>query len=156
LSDSSLADCGVGGGSMAELARGTVADRPWGRTLGALGMRQFTGQLTLAADGKVYAVVFGRGAVLGAYSPLPSDAAVRVALTGHLISSTQVADIARRQMAAQGREEIELVAELARLSPEQALRLRRRVVAQRAARTFSIDRGEFVLDDEIAIPVVPG
>jgi curved DNA-binding protein CbpA len=119
-------------------------------------MRQFTGQLTLASDGKAYAVAFSQGAVIGAYSPLPSDAAVRVALTGHLISSTQVADIARRQAAAAGREEVELVAELARLSPDQALRLRRRVVAQRAARTFSIDRGDFVLDEDISIVVVPG
>jgi curved DNA-binding protein CbpA len=141
---------------VAELARGSVADRPWGRTLGTLGLRGFTGQLTLAADGKRYQIAFAGGAVVGATSPLASDAAVRVALTGGLISSTQVAEIARRQAAAPERDEIEVLTELLRIGPEQSMRLRRRTIAQRAARSFSIDRGEFVLDDQITVPVVAG
>ncbi|MBA3541099.1 MAG: DUF4388 domain-containing protein, partial [Deltaproteobacteria bacterium] len=141
---------------MAELARGAVADRPWGRTLGALGARGLTGQLTLTADGKRYPVAFRDGAVVGALSLLASDAAIRIALTGHLVTSTQVAEIARHQAAAPTRDEIELIAEHARLAPEQALKLRRRVVAQRAARTFSVERGEFVVEDRVTIPVVPG
>ena len=141
---------------MAELARGTVADRPWGRTLAALGLRGLTGQLTLTADGKRYQLAFGEGAVVGASSPLASDAAARIALTGSLISSTQVADISRKLAAAPGRDEVDVIAELARLAPEQAIRLRRRVVAQRAARSFAVDRGEFVVEDAITVPVVAG
>ena len=141
---------------MAELARGSLADRPWGRTLGALGLRGVTGQVTLAADGKRFAIAFIQGAVAGAVSPLASDAAVRVAMTAGLISSTQVAEIARRQAAAPQRDEVELVCELARLSPDHAMRLRRRVNAQRAARTFSPDRGDFVITDQITIPTTPG
>lgn len=141
---------------MAELARGAVVDRPWGRTLGALGLRGLTGQLTLTSDGRQYQIAFASGAVVGAASPLASDAAVRVALTGGLVSSTQVADLARRAAAAPHRDEIELIAELVRIPPDQALRLRRRVVAQRAARTFSVERGEFVIDDQVTIPVVAG
>ena len=141
---------------MAELARGTVADRPWGRTLGALGLHGLTGQLTLAADGKRYQIAFTGGAVVGAMSPLATDAAVRVALTGGLLSSTQVADIARRQAAAPERDEIDLISELLRIAPDQSMRLRRRAIAQRAARTFAVDRGEFVVDDQITLPVVPG
>jgi curved DNA-binding protein CbpA len=141
---------------VAEIARGSVADRPWGRTLGTLGLRGFTGQLTLTSDIKRYQIVFSDGAVVVATSPLASDAAVRVALTGGLISSTQVAEIARRQAAAPERDEIELLSELLRLGPEQTMRLRRRTIAQRAARTFSVDRGEFVIDDQIALPVVAG
>lgn len=141
---------------MAELARGTLADRPWGRTLGTLAQRVFTGQLTLGADGKRYEIAFLGGAVAGAGSPLASDFAVRIAMTGGLLSSTQVSDIVRRQAAAPHREELELIAETLRLAPEQTLRLRRRVIAQRAARTFSVDRGEFVIDDQITVPVVEG
>jgi curved DNA-binding protein CbpA len=141
---------------VAELARGSVADRPWGRTLGTLGLRYFTGTLTLTADGKRYQVAFSDGAVVAAVSPLASDAAVRVALTGGLISSTQVAEMARRPSSASGRDEIELLTELLRLAPDQSMRLRRRTIAQRAARTFSVERGEFVLDDRIALSVVPG
>ena len=47
-SRTSVAGCG-GGGEVAELARGNVADRPWGRTLAALGLRGLTGQLTLVS-----------------------------------------------------------------------------------------------------------
>ena len=141
---------------MAEVARGSVADRPWGRTLATLGLRGFTGQLALLSDGKRYQVAFAEGAVVSASSPLVSDAAVRVALTGGLISSTQVNEIARRQAASPGRDEIELLSELLRLAPDQTMRLRRRTIAQRAARTFSVDRGEFVIDDQIVLPVVPG
>lgn len=141
---------------MAELARGTVADRPWGRTFAAIGLRGSTGQLALAADSKRFLVAFVDGAVVGAASPLATDAAIRVALTSGLVSSTQVADLARRQAAAPTRDEIELIAEALKLAPEQAMRLRRRVVAQRAARTFSIERGDFVFEDRITVAVVPG
>jgi tetratricopeptide (TPR) repeat protein len=139
-----------------ELARGGVADRPWGLTLGALGMRGLTGQLTLISDGKRYHVAFQGGAVVAAASPLASDAVVRLAMTGGLLSSSQVADIARRHQANPQRDEVELIAELIRLSPDQAMKLRRRAVAQRAARTFSLDRGDFVVDDQVTLPIYPG
>jgi tetratricopeptide (TPR) repeat protein len=141
---------------MAELARGTIADRPWGRTLGTLGSRGLTGQLQLGAAGKRFQIAFTDGAVVGATSPMASDAAVRLALTAGLLSSTQVAEVARRQAAAPHRDEIEVISELVRLAPDQALRLRRRAIAQRAARTFSIDKGVFVVDDQITVPLVPG
>ncbi|HEY4241013.1 MAG TPA: J domain-containing protein [Kofleriaceae bacterium] len=140
-----------------QLAAGTVADRPWGKTLAALALRGVTGQLALQSpEGKKFQIAFAEGAVVAAASPLASDAAVRVALTGSLISSTQVADIARRQAAAPTRDEIDVLAEAAKLAPEQALRLRRRIVAQRAARTFSIDRGAFVVEDAVTLPVTEG
>jgi len=144
------------GGDVAELARGSVADRPWGRTFATLGLRGVTGQLTLVADGKRFLVAFEYGAVVAAVSPLASDAAVRVALTSHLVSSSQVPEISRRQAAAPERDEIDLIAELARLGPDHAQRLRRRVIAQRAARTFSINHGEFIVTDHTELPILPG
>jgi len=139
-----------------ELARGSVTDRPWGRTLAALAQRALTGELTVITDGKRYQIAFSEGTIVAAASPLAGDAAVRIALTAGLISSTQVSDIARRQAANPGRDEIDLLAEAARLGPDHTYRLRRRTIAQRAARTFSLDRGEFVVDDEITLPVVDG
>ncbi|HEY0255357.1 MAG TPA: DUF4388 domain-containing protein, partial [Kofleriaceae bacterium] len=141
---------------MAVLARGNIADRPWGQTLGALSKRGLSGQLTVTFEGNPYRIAFERGAIVGASSPLASDAAVRLALTGGLVSSTQVSDIMRRVAASPHRDEIDVIAEAARLAPEQAQKLRRRLVAQRAARTFSLDRGEFVVEDQITVPVVPG
>ncbi|MEO7735584.1 MAG: DUF4388 domain-containing protein, partial [Kofleriaceae bacterium] len=141
---------------MAELARGSVGDRPWGRTLAALGLRAVSGQLTLLSDGKHFLVAFEHGAVVAAASPLASDAAVRVALTSHLVSSSQVPEISRRQAAAPERDEIDVIAELARLGPDHALRLRRRVIAQRAARTFSINHGDFLVTDDTELHVLRG
>ncbi len=141
---------------MAELARGTVFDRPWGRTLATLGLRGVTGQLTLFADGKNYDIAFSNGAVVGAWSPVASDAAVRVALTGGLVSTTQVAELARKQAANPNRDEVDLIAEHLRIGYDQAIRLRRRTIAQRAARSFSVDKGEFVLDDTITLHAVAG
>ncbi len=141
---------------MAVLARGAVTDRPWGMTLGALGMRGLTGQLTLTADGKQYKVAFQSGIVIGAYSPLATDAAVRLALTGTLITSSQVNDIMRRIASSPQRDEIEVLAEACNLQPDQALRLRRRHVAQCAARTFAIDQGEFVVEDQISVAATGG
>ena len=139
-----------------ELARGSVVDRPWGRTLGALALRRLTGQVTVIADAKHYFVAFVDGTVVSALSPLAADAAVRIALTVGLVSSTQVNDIARRQASAPARDEVDLIAEIAKLGPDHAMRLRRRAVAQRAARTFSLERGEFVVDDRVSLPVVEG
>ncbi len=141
---------------MAELARGNITDRPWGRTLGTLALRGLSGQLNVIADGRTYSIAFDQGIVVGASSPLANDAAVRVAMTGGLVSSTQVNDLSRRLAAARGRDEIDVIAEAVRLQPDQATRLRRRVVAQRAARTFSVDAGEFVVEDRVTIAVVPG
>src|SRR5258708_5734533 len=119
-------------------------------------MRGLSGQLVLACDGKEYAIAFAQGAVVGATSPVASDSAVRVAITANLIMSTQVGEITRQLAAAPSRDEVELIGELTRLAPDQVQRLRRRLVAQRAARTFSVDRGEFIVDDRVTIPVRSG
>ena len=139
-----------------ELARGQVTDRPWGMTLWALEVRQLTGQLTLRAEGKRYCIAFDHGAVVAATSPLASDSAARVALIHHLIAPAQAADLTRRIAAAPGRDEIELLAEVVGLTLDQTMRLRRWVIEQRAARTFSIDEGELVVDSITDIPVLSG
>lgn len=136
--------------------RGSVNDRPWGLTLGAIALRRHTGQLTIEADGKRYCIAFEDGAIIAATSPMAADAIARVALTNHFITSTQVPDITRRLAAAPDRDEIDILAENIPFSPEQVMRLRHRVVAQRAARTFSLERGDFLLEDRITLPVVPG
>ena len=131
---------------MAELVRGTVTDRPWGRTLATIGLRGMSGQLTVYADGREFAVVFAQGAVVGAFSPLPADAIARVALTAGLLTASEVTEVSRRQSHDDGTD---LVAEVGRLTPDQITRLRRRATAHRAARTFSLERGDFVLTDAV-------
>ena len=136
--------------------RGSVTDRPWGLTLGAIALRRHTGQLTIESDGKRYCIAFDDGAFVAATSPMAADAIARVALTNHFITSTQVPDLTRRLAQAPDRDEVDVLAEAIRFSPDQVVKLRHRLVAQRAARTFSLERGDFVLDDRIALPVYPG
>ncbi|MDQ3367590.1 MAG: hypothetical protein M3680_19385 [Myxococcota bacterium] len=139
-----------------KLAFGSVVDRPWGLTLGTIGTRRLTAELTLRADDKVHAVAFVDGVVAAATSPLASDSIARIALTGHLISSSHIGDIARRLAAAPERDEVDIVAEAARLRPEHVATLRHRVTMQRAARTFSLDRGEFEVHDQLTVPTPAG
>lgn len=105
-----------------------------------------SGQLTVVSDQREYAIVFSQGAVVGAYSPLPADAVARVALTAGLLSSGQVQEISRRQSHDDGTD---VVVEVGRLTPDQVARLRRRATAHRAARTFALERGEFILTDTV-------
>ncbi|MGN6107309.1 MAG: DnaJ domain-containing protein [Kofleriaceae bacterium] len=131
-----------------------MSDRPWGATLGSIAARQLTGELVVHTDDKPHRISFLRGTVVAASSPLIADSAARVAMTCHLVSSTQVAALARR-IAAEPEREIELVAESARLSADQVELLRRRLLVQRVARTFAIERGSFSFEAAITLPVAP-
>ena len=140
-----------------KVAAGSVLDRPWGQTLGTVGTRKLTAQVNLKTDdGKVYAVAFADGLVVGAMSPLANDAVARVALTNHFISPSQVTEIARRLAAETDRDEVDIVAEVGKLSIEHVEQLRRRLTLQRAARTFAVDRGSFEIEAAITMPQQPG
>jgi len=140
-----------------EIGDGRVGDGPWGKTLASFALRRSSGELVVTADdGKQYRIAFTDGVVVAASSPLAADSVARIALTSHLVSSTQVAAISKRVAAASDRDEIEVVAETARLSVEHAVRLRKRVITQRAARTFSVDRGAYRFGDPISLPVISG
>jgi hypothetical protein len=132
------------------MQRGTVSERPWGLTLASLAAARARGQLTLTSDdGRLYCIAFIAGSVVGASSPFASDSAVRVALRSQLVSSAQVPALARAVSAAQGRDEIEVIAEAAPLTGEQAGRFRRKLLQQRVARTFSVERGGYVFSESI-------
>lgn len=131
------------------MKRGAITDRPWGLTLAALAAEKTSGELVVIAEGKRYALAFHDGQIVGAFAPGAADSVGRIALTTHLVSSTQVAEITRRIAAQPERDEIEVIAEVARLSKQQAETLRRRVITQRAARTFAIEQGTYALDDRV-------
>ena len=136
---------------------GGLTDRPWGVILGGLARSRATGQLVLHADdGKRFNIAFMDGWIVGASSPLAADSVARIALTSSLVSSSQVQDIARKVAAFPDRDEVAIVSEVARLSPDQIERLRKRMVGQRASRSFVPERGTFEFHADIALPMHPG
>jgi len=115
-----------------------------------------SGQITIDSHDKRYCIAFDRGTIVGASSPVSADSAARVALTSHAITPAHLAEVGRRLTAAPDRDEIELVCEVGGLSVDHAEALRKRVIAQRAARTFGLDSGSWATTDRIRIPIVRG
>jgi curved DNA-binding protein CbpA len=143
--------------STSDLVRAQMSDGPWGPLLGALAARGFTGEVTVDAAGKRHVIELRRGQITDASSPLAGDAIMRVALTSHLITPVHIATISRAlEVAAGRRDEVDVVAETARLSPAQAHTLRQRAIAQRAARTFALERGEVTIAPAALAAPKPG
>lgn len=131
-----------------ELARGSVSDRPWGQTLGVLAVRRASGQLTLQADdGKQYCIALDDGMVVGATSPPSADSAVRIALANHMISAAHAHAISRVAAAQPELDELDVLLAVCQLDLEPAIKLRQKILTQRAGRTFGVAAGTFTLDD---------
>jgi tetratricopeptide (TPR) repeat protein len=129
-----------------------VSDQPWGVLLAGLAARRLTGELAVIADdGKAYTIVFARGLIASATSPLVADSVARVALLAQLITSSQAQTIAKA-IAETARNEFDVIDELANLARAQALGLRTRTVIQRAARTFAVESGRFAFDERACTP----
>ncbi len=138
------------------LARGAVQDRPFGKTIGTIARRGVTGQLTAECDGSTYAIVFEQGHIVAASSPALADTAAAIALASDLVTPDQVQVVERWLAAVPDADELHLLANVAHLADDEVHRLRRRVIAQRAARMVALEHGDFVLTSAIAIPVHPG
>jgi tetratricopeptide (TPR) repeat protein len=135
-----------------ELARGTLADRPWAITLATYARRGASGQLTLIADQKRYSIALSGGAIVAARSPMTADSVARVALTSRLVTPNVINELQRQLTLTPNRDEVDILAELARLSPVQAHRLRADSIIRRAARTFALEAGEYIFEDKSCLP----
>ena len=124
-----------------EVARGTIAERPWAITLATFARRGASGQITLLAGDKRYSIAFERGAIAAARSPMVADSAARVALTSHLANQRHVAELQRQLALMPSRDEIETLADIARLSRAQVLQLRCATILRRAARRQTAGSG---------------
>ena len=138
--------------------RGRTEDGPWALVLAALGQAGRTGQLTVRAPGadKIYAIAFAHGVVVGATSPMAVDSVARIAAAMKL--PPVPSDVRRGGGFARSNADSELDAYLAaaHLAPEQVKALKRRILVQRAARTFAIERGTYIFHTRVAIPVMLG
>jgi len=128
------------------LAEGNLTDRPLPRTFAAIAARGFSGEMIVRPATREFRIAWHDGAVVGATSPHPADSAAKIAVTLGLLNSTQAGEVGRVIAANPGCDEVEVVAQVARLSSEIVIRLGRRLAATRAARVFSVESGTFTLD----------
>ncbi|HEY5926530.1 MAG TPA: tetratricopeptide repeat protein [Kofleriaceae bacterium] len=135
-----------------EIARGTIAERPWAITLAAFARRGVSGQITLLAGDKRHVIAFERGTIVGARSPMTADSAARVALTSHLANPAHISELHRQLALMPGRDEVDVLAEIARLTRPQVSCLRTDTIIRRAARTFAVDAGEYIFEDRACLP----
>jgi hypothetical protein len=133
------------------LMKGTLADRPWAATLNSIAVAGHSGQLTLKSDGKIYQVAFANGVVVGATSPCPADTVQRIGLTNLGLPAASIAAAVR--ILGRG-DDVDKFTEAAGLVNNAAVDFKQRVLIQRVARTFTCERGEFVLEDKVTIPVL--
>lgn len=136
-----------------EVDRGRIEDGPWALLLAELGRSGTTAQLTIKAADKVYALALANGAIVGATSPMAVDSVARIASTLQLPpASMQHRGLARGHID----RELESYTNATNLSPDQLRRLKRRILVQRAARTFALEKGTYTLSSRVAIPVMLG
>src|SRR5690349_23166093 len=108
-------------------------------TLFALARREHTGEVLVLSESGTFRIAMRRGGIVGAACPRYGEVASRVAAAGGFLSSAWAGEATRRIGAAPARDPVDIIADLEKLSPDRVTRLRRRVVAQAAARTFAIE-----------------
>jgi DnaJ-domain-containing protein 1 len=138
-----------------EVAQGRVADRPFARTIYTISAQRFTGDLVLREGERRYKISWEDGRVVAAESPAPADSPGRVALSAGLVTSTDVSAALERLAKSPGTDVLQILSELARLKPDQVALLKRRLLAQRAARTFALPDALYVLDNARSLRADP-
>jgi curved DNA-binding protein CbpA len=138
-----------------EVAQGHVSDRPFARTVYAVAAKHFTGDLLLHEAGRVYKISWEDGRAVAAESAAAADSAGRIALSSGLVTSTHVSRALEVMAGSPGTDPLEVLTGLARLSSEQVVRLKRRLLAHRAARIFALPDARFSLDNARSLRADP-
>jgi hypothetical protein len=138
-----------------EVGQGRVVDRPFARTIYSIAVQRFTGDLVLRDGERRFKLSWEDGRVVAAESAAPADSAGRVALSAGLVTSTDVARTLDAIARSPGADPLEVLTELVRLKPEQVAILKRRLLAQRAARAFALPEASYVLDNARSLRADP-
>ena len=135
--------------------RGRIEDGPWALLLAALARSGRTGQLTVRAPGnKVYALALARGVIVGATSPMAVDSVARIASSLLLPAAGPRERRAAKLVDRNADPELDAYVAGTQLAPVQLDRLKHRMLVQRAARTFALERGTYALESRVVIPVM--
>ncbi len=140
---------------MAQVASGSVNDRPFARTVFSLAAKRFTGDLIMRHRQRETKVVWSDGQIVAAHSVSPADALGRQALTHGLINSSMLGSFLRRQEQEPKAEPIKLLAEVANLSVQQCVTIKHHVFVRSAARIFALPNAVFVVNNEPSLAPDP-
>ncbi|HEY5921869.1 MAG TPA: DnaJ domain-containing protein [Kofleriaceae bacterium] len=137
------------------MRRGSVEERPWGATLGAIAARRLTGQVTVADRATCYCIAFADGHVIAATSSHPDDATLGLAIGAGIVPAGLARELTVMIATQRDRSDVDIIARHIGLDDTAALLLRRRMVAHRATRSFALSNGRFTFDDHMSIPISP-
>ena len=112
--------------------------------------------MILDEAGKRYGLRWQDGAIAGADSPAPTDAVARIAFAEGLANRSQVGDMLRKLAADETLDQLAVLADVAKLKPEEIAALRQRHFARQAVRPFALRDATLTLDDEPTIDATPG
>jgi hypothetical protein len=138
-----------------EVAQGKVKDRPFARTVYSIAAQRFTGDLVMRDGERRYKTSWEDGRIVAAESSAPADSPGRVALSAGLVTSSHVSAAIDAMARAPGGDQLQILSELARLKPDQVAALKRRLLAQRAARAFALPDAVYVLDNARSLRADP-
>ena len=138
-----------------QIQRGAVSERPFARLIYNVARQRFTGDLVLLDGAHTYRTSWEDGRVVAADSPASSDSLARVARSSGLASSTVLGQFLDHMRAQPKADELEVMASLARLRPEQILILKKDLLAQRAQRQFALPNAEYALNNARSMSADP-
>ncbi len=140
---------------MAQVASGSVNDRPFARTVFSLAAKRFSGDLIMRHRQRETKVVWSEGQIVAAHSVSPADGLGRQALTHGLVNSSTLGRFLSKSEQAPEADPIKLLAEVANLSAEQCVTVKHHVFVRSAARIFALPDAVFVVNDQPSLAADP-
>ena len=134
------------------LSSSPFPEHGWGAKLAELGWQHFTGELRVQVESSWYWISLANGAVMNAASPAPQDTATRIATSMHVITDKQAHKVALAAAADLRRDELELIATIAKMSDLDRDTFEAEVIVRRAARTFAIATGKLTTATVTTLP----
>lgn len=128
---------------------GRIDTIPWGSALFGFAARCLTGVVSLNFGS--HELRFDAGIVVAAKAPMTEVDPIRLAVGFGLLEARYQAETRKRITEQPARDDLEIIAEVAELDSDGTQRLRRKILARRAASTFGVEGGGFeVVEDGAA------
>ncbi len=138
-----------------KVASGSVADRPFARTVFSLASKRFTGDLVMLHKRRETKVVWANGQIVAAESSSAADGLGRQALTHGFVNSSILGIFVQKLAENPEQDRVALLSELGNLTPEQGVTLKHHVLVRSASRIFALEGATFEIDNEPSMATDP-